>query len=88
VDLWDQSSALKAGLQASVCTVTLSRITRQVVVAAAAGARPGQRSLGGGWVVAGQRRRDRRIHKVLRLSSLWDICSATLASADRFRHAN
>jgi hypothetical protein len=25
--------------------------------------------------------------QVLRLSSLWDICSATLASADQSRHA-
>jgi hypothetical protein len=30
----------------------------------------------------------RRIHKVLRLSSPWNICSVTLASADQFRHAN
>jgi hypothetical protein len=28
-----------------------------------------------------------RIHKVLRLSSLWDLYPATLAAADQFRHA-
>jgi hypothetical protein len=32
--------------------------------------------------------RGRRIFKVLRLPSLWDICSATLAFVDQFRHAN
>jgi hypothetical protein len=30
----------------------------------------------------------RRIDMVLRLSSLWETYSATLASADQFRHAN
>jgi hypothetical protein len=52
VELWNRSTALKAGLQVTACAVTLGRISGRVVVAAAARVRPGQLfPPDGGWSI-------------------------------------